>query len=145
MTWNHTSGRLVRLTLLTLRPTSTSLQARGARDERGATSWSREMDFNTPEDSDHRISYANTKVLKSISRLHDLAPCSSRAHRALNDAPVGRRVTGGRRLSRPDAWFHDKDVSYSQVVHVRAPSNGFTLLTRYSMSVRRSDGCLSTT
>ena len=53
-------------------------------------------------------------VLKSILRLHDLAPCSSRAPRARNDALVGRRVDGGRRLSRPDVWFYVKDVSYSR-------------------------------
>ena len=55
------------------------------------------------------------KVLKSISRLHDLAPCSSRAPRARNDALVGRRVDGGRWLSRPDVWFYVKDVLNSRV------------------------------
>ena len=56
------------------------------------------------------------EVLKSISRLHDLAPCSSWALRACNDTLVGRRVNGGRRLSRPDVWFYVKDVSYSRVL-----------------------------
>ena len=55
---NHASGRLSRLPPLTLRPTSASLRARGARDEHGATSWSRGMDFNTGR----RISYSNTNT-----------------------------------------------------------------------------------
>ena len=55
-----------------------------------------------------------SKVLKSISRLHDVAPCSSRAPRARNDTLVGRRANGGRRLSRPDVWFYVKDVSNSR-------------------------------
>ena len=54
------------------------------------------------------------RVLKSISRLHNLAPCSSRALRARSDTLVGRRVNGERRLSRPDVWFYVKDVSYSR-------------------------------
>ena len=50
--------------------------------------------------------------LNSVHRLHNLARCSSRAPRARNYALGGRRVNGGRRLSRPDAWFHDKDREF---------------------------------
>ena len=54
------------------------------------------------------------RVLKSISRLHDLAPCSSWAPRACNDALVGRRVNFRSCQSRHDVWFYVKDVSYSR-------------------------------
>ena len=53
--------------------------------------------------------------LNSVYRHHNLALCSSRAPRARNYALGGRRVNGGRRLSRPDVWFHVKDVSNSRV------------------------------
>ena len=43
----HASGRSCRLPPLTPRPPSASFRAQGARDEHGARSWSREMDFNT--------------------------------------------------------------------------------------------------
>ena len=53
-------------------------------------------------------------VLKSIPRLHDVAPSSSRAPRARNDALVGRRVNCRGCQSRHDVWFYVKDVSYSR-------------------------------
>ena len=78
---------------------------------RGAAEWSATARSDTAERSLILVPFTSesSRVLKSISRLHDLAPCSSWAPRARNDALVGRRVNGGRRLSRHDAWFYEKD------------------------------------
>ena len=82
--WKHASGRLSRLPPFTLRPTNELLRARGARDEHGATSWSREMDFNTLEHSDVKFLYSKEAHSKSVSRRHDGPRYSSWALRAHN-------------------------------------------------------------
>merc|ERR1712185_849199 len=83
---------------------------------RGAAEWSATARSDTAERSLILVPFTSesSRVLKSIPRLHDLAPCSSRAPRARNDALVGRRVDCRSCQSRPDVWFYVKDVSYSR-------------------------------